>query len=73
MIFSVAGTDKLIVNDMALLLHLATSSNNKLLPFFTVFLMDEWKEKFSACNESISKLLITVVCNLFNVELAIIN
>nr|XP_002127699.1 volume-regulated anion channel subunit LRRC8B [Ciona intestinalis] len=42
------GQDQTVVhNDLALLLHLASSSNHKTITYFTIFLFDQWKEKFS--------------------------
>ncbi|XP_078491113.1 uncharacterized protein LOC100185148 [Ciona intestinalis] len=45
--FKVGEGQTVVHNDIALLLHLASSSNHKTITYFTIFLFDQWKEKFS--------------------------
>ncbi|XP_076802268.1 volume-regulated anion channel subunit LRRC8D-like [Clavelina lepadiformis] len=44
--FSIGHGQRALRNDMALLLHLVSSSNRNKVPYFTLFLCKEWKEKF---------------------------
>jgi len=42
---SVSQSQEPVRNDVALLLHLVTATKRKMVPYFTVFLFDQWNDK----------------------------
>nr|CAB3263537.1 volume-regulated anion channel subunit LRRC8B [Phallusia mammillata] len=51
--FGVGKEQRHVHNDVALLFHLVSSSNGKKLPYFTIFLFNQWEEQFKQAGESV--------------------